>query len=196
MTEAELNERGYYLFGINQDEFVQVRDLETDKVLVMGRGVNDALARAATGAEVRVLLGCYTFSRDARYDAVAIDVGLPFIEKLDVRRTTYDQAKKQDTELYTHEFFCSHVTLVEPDDGELDDPGKPVLLVDVLNELGNPVFVLTRPTLPFLTVAEDCFFVTFDADDAWGNDAHYESYPFTAAELRKVIDAQPLPERP
>lgn len=46
MTEAELEKKGYYLFGINQDEFVQVRNLKTDKVLTIGRGRVDALSKA------------------------------------------------------------------------------------------------------------------------------------------------------
>ena len=42
----ELDQLGYYLFGINQDEFVQVRDKKTDKVLVIGFGRRDALRKA------------------------------------------------------------------------------------------------------------------------------------------------------
>ena len=45
-SEEELDQRGYYLFGVNQDEFVQVRDKKTDKVLVIGLGRSDALRKA------------------------------------------------------------------------------------------------------------------------------------------------------
>ena len=45
-SEEELDQRGYYLFGVNQDEFVQVRDKKTDKVLVIGFGRSDALRKA------------------------------------------------------------------------------------------------------------------------------------------------------
>ena len=45
-SEKELDQLGFYLFGINQDEFVQVRDKKTDKVLVIGFGRSDALRKA------------------------------------------------------------------------------------------------------------------------------------------------------
>ena len=45
-NEEELDQLGFYLFGINQDEFVQVRDKKTDKVLVFGLGRRDALRKA------------------------------------------------------------------------------------------------------------------------------------------------------
>ena len=45
-SEEALEQRGYYLFGVNQDEFVQVRDKETDKVFLIGLGRRDALRKA------------------------------------------------------------------------------------------------------------------------------------------------------
>lgn len=44
--EEELDLRGYYIFSVNQDEFVQVCDKETDKVLLIGLGRRDALRKA------------------------------------------------------------------------------------------------------------------------------------------------------
>ncbi len=45
-SEEALDRRGYYLFGVNQDEFVQVRDKKTDEILVIGSGRHDALRKA------------------------------------------------------------------------------------------------------------------------------------------------------
>ena len=45
-SQEARDQLGYYLFGINQDEFVQVRDKKTDKVLVIGFGRRDALRKA------------------------------------------------------------------------------------------------------------------------------------------------------
>lgn len=46
MTEEELRRRGYYLFGIDQNRFVQVRELATDKVILIGQGEANALKKA------------------------------------------------------------------------------------------------------------------------------------------------------
>ncbi len=46
MTEEELRKRGYYLFRIDMNRFVQVRSLETDQIILIGQGEHEALSRA------------------------------------------------------------------------------------------------------------------------------------------------------
>ena len=191
-SQEALDQLGYYLFGINQDEFVQVRNKKTDKVLVVGLGRRDALRKATSVLRevrsVNALIPCYSTHSDRHYDSVVIELGGLFVKELENRRHVFDQAQRLDDALYSHEYHCSRVSLPETDDEPLD-PGGLVALAPQLRDFGNSGVTFKQPEIPFLVVVTEGFFFEFDAEDSWGNTISYFTDTFSLEDLRKVLNA-------
>ena len=137
---------------------------------------------------MNALVPCYSTHSDRHYNAAVIDLSGLFIEELENRRYAFDQARKLDDALYSHEYHCNRVSLPETDDEPLD-PGGLVALAPQLKDLGNPNLTLNQPELPFLVVVTEGFFFEFDAEDSWGNVIPYFTDTFSLEDVRGVLNA-------
>ena len=138
---------------------------------------------------MNALIPCYSTHSDRHYDAAVIDLGGLFVKELENRRYTFDQARKLDGELYSHEYHCNRVSLPETEDDEPLDPGGLAALAPQLKDLGNPKLTLKQPELPFLVVVAEGFFFEFDAVDSWGNVIPYFTDQFSLEDVRGVLNA-------